>query len=254
MILLFCLTLGLSFIVFQAPGANGESGSAGAGLSFGLALELSVVMPLSWLPLISDYTRHASSRRGGFWGSMAGYFIGSSWMYMIGLGAAIYTGSSDPSAILLAADLGLAAIGIVTLSTVTTTFLDAYSAGVSFLNIRSKANEKIAALVMAVLGTCIAIIIPIEQYENFLYAIGSVFAPLFAILLTDYFILKKKDIDDQKIFDWLNTIIWAFGAVTYQIFTAMEFIGGSTLPVILITVLLCMLKGVIKKWISLKNA
>jgi purine-cytosine permease-like protein len=128
-------------------------------------------MPLSWLPLISDYTRYARSSKGGFWGSAGGYFIGSSWMYIIGLGAAIFAGNSDPSAILLAANLGIAALGIVVLSTVTTTFLDAYSAGVSFLNINPGLNEKMTAIIMAALGTIIAIVMPIEQYENFLYAI-----------------------------------------------------------------------------------
>jgi putative hydroxymethylpyrimidine transporter CytX len=127
--LLFILTIVLSAIIFKDPTFIGKAGSGG--LSFGAAVELSVVMPLSWLPLISDYTRYAKSSRAGFWGSVGGYFIGSSWMYIIGLAAAIFAGNPDPSTILVAANLGIAALGIVVLSTVTTTFLDAYSAGVS---------------------------------------------------------------------------------------------------------------------------
>lgn len=250
--LLFILTIVLSTIVFKDLGLVNQS--AGEGLSFGAAVELSVIMPLSWLPLISDYTRYARSSKGGFWGSVSGYFIGSSWMYVIGLGAAIFAGNPDPSHILLAANLGVSALGIVILSTVTTTFLDAYSAGVSFLNISSKANEKVTALLMAVLGTGVAIITPIEQYENFLYAIGSVFAPLFAILLTDYFIFKNRTIREDKNIYWINTIIWALGVVLYHYVMAMDLAIGSTLPIMAVISVICIIiKGVGERWISPKN-
>lgn len=249
---LFILTIFLSTVVFRSSWL--AIGAPEGTISFGAAVEFSVIMPLSWLPLISDYTRYAKSRKGGFWGSVGGYFIGSSWMYIIGLGAAILLGNPDPSAIFMAINFGIAALGIVVLSTVTTTFLDAYSAGVSFVNIWNKANEKMMALVMAVLGTIIAIAAPIEQYENFLYAIGSVFAPLFAVLLTDYFIFKKTTIDETKKINWQNTLVWFFGVVLYQKIITVNLFLGSTLPVMLVTGLLCIIvKGGLKKWTSSKN-
>ena len=52
-------------------------------------------------------------------------------MFVIGMGAALFTGESDIAKIMLGAGLGVSAIVIILLSTVTTTFLDAYSAGVS---------------------------------------------------------------------------------------------------------------------------
>ncbi|RNC28666.1 MAG: Cytosine permease [Candidatus Dichloromethanomonas elyunquensis] len=250
--LLFILTIVLSSIIFKDTSFMNKT--AEGGLSFGSAVELSVVMPLSWLPLISDYTRYAKSSRGGFWGSVAGYFIGSSWMYIIGLAATIYAGNPDPSIILAAANMGISALGIVILSTVTTTFLDAYSAGVSLSNISSGFNEKISAIVITLLGAVIAMTTPIEQYENFLYAIGSVFAPLFAILLADYYIMKNKNIDENKRIDWLNTVIWAFGIWIYQRFTTMDLIFGSTLPVMLVIACIFIIsKGVFKRWTFLKN-
>jgi purine-cytosine permease-like protein len=140
------------------------------------------------------------------------------------------------------------------LSTVTTTFLDAYSAGVSVLNIHSKLNEKITAILMAALGTVVAIVMPIEQYENFLYAIGSVFAPLFAILLTDYYLLKNRNIVESKNIYWLNTLIWVFGVWIYHQFMEIDIFLGSTFPVMVVISLSCILiKGVAVKWISFKN-
>lgn len=231
-ILLFLLTVVLSVIIFR----NHELLSmAGTGdMPFGLGLELAVVMPLSWLPLISDYTRFAKTKRGGAAGSWLGYFFGSSWMYIIGLGAAIIASDADPSAMLLAANLGFVALGIIILATVTTTFLDAYSAGVTFLNIFPKLNEKTIALVMTAIGTAIAIIVNIEQYESFLYAIGSVFAPLFAILLTDYFLLKNNKIQEELMVNWGTLALCGLGTFLYYQFIDLNFVLGATIPVMLI--------------------
>jgi len=190
-------------------------------------------MPLSWLPLISDYTRFAKTKQGGAGGSWLGYFFGSSWMYIIGLGAAIIASDPDPSAMLLAANLGIVALGIIVLATVTTTFMDAYSAGVTFLNIFPKLNEKSVALVMTAIGTGLAIIVNIEQYQDFLYAIGSVFAPLFAILLTDYFLLNNKKIQADLLVNWGTLVLCAIGTLLYYWFIKLNFIVGATIPVML---------------------
>lgn len=205
-------------------------------MSFGSAFELSIIMPLSWLPLIADYTRYARSKRDGVVGSYLGYFAGSTWMFIVGLGAAITAGNPDPGAMMLAANLGFTALGIVVLSTVTTTFLDAFSAGVTFVNIFPKLNERKVALVMGVIGTLIAIVVSIEQYENFLYAIGSVFAPMFAILLTDYFIIRKsRKLQESLMINWGACLVWVMGIVLYYQFIKLDFIIGATVPVMIIT-------------------
>ena len=111
-------------------------------------------------------------------------------MYAIGMAGGLLSGSPDPTKIMLAANLGLTAMAILGLSTVTTTFLDVYSAGISLINIFPRVNDRMAAVGFAVIGTAIALIFPIERYTEFLYILGSVFSPLIAILLTDYFALK----------------------------------------------------------------
>ena len=231
-ILLFLLTMVLSVIIFRNHELFSKIGSGD--MPFGLGLELAVVMPLSWLPLISDYTRFAKTKRGGAWGSWLGYFFGSCWMYMIGLGAAIVYSNPDPSTMLLAVNLGLVALGIIVLATVTTTFLDAYSAGVTLLNIFPKLNEKLVALIMTAIGTALAINVNIEGYESFLYAIGSVFAPLFAILLTDYFLLKNKKIQANLLINWGTLSLCALGTMLYYQFINLNFVLGATIPVMLI--------------------
>ena len=51
---LFLLSLILSKVIFAGGGAGAPSDDS---MTFGAAVELAVAMPLSWLPLISDYTR-----------------------------------------------------------------------------------------------------------------------------------------------------------------------------------------------------
>ncbi|MGF7059400.1 putative hydroxymethylpyrimidine transporter CytX [Brassicibacter mesophilus] len=246
--LLFILTIVLSTVVFR----NSElfTKIPAGNMTFGTAIELNVIMPLSWLPLIADYTRYAKKKRDGIIGSFAGYFIGSCWMYVIGLGAAIVAENPDPSAMMLAANLGVVALGIIVLSTVTTTFLDAYSAGVTFLNILPKLDERKIAIIMGGIGTIIAVLLPIEQYENFLYAIGSVFAPLFAVLLTDYFIIKKnRKLQDNLLINWGATIVWIIGIILYYQFVKFDFIIGSTVPVMIITsIIYCLSWRVMSGW------
>ena len=232
--LLFILTLVLGTIIFKDKTLLTKASTGG--ISFGGALELSIIMPLSWLPLIADYTRFASSEKAGACGSFIGYFLGSSWMFIIGLGAVIVSNNSDPSAIMLAANLGITALGIVVLSTVTTTFLDVYSAGVSFLNIIPKISEKKIGIIMAIIGTLAAIIFPMANYEGFLYAIGSVFAPLFAILITDYFIIKKNTkVNSSVLINFGAIIVWIIGIVLYYVFIKKDLLLGATVPVMVIT-------------------
>lgn len=250
--LLLGITMVLSSVVFKD--STVLSAPPAGGMSFGQAVELSVIMPLSWLPLIADYTRFAKSKARAAWGSGLGYFVGSCWMYIIGLGAAIIAGNPEPSAMLLAANLGLSALGIIILATVTTTFLDAYSAGVSFGNVFPKFDEKRVALVMTVIGTIIALGVNIEQYENFLIAIGSVFAPLFAILLTEYFIVKNRKVQDAVLVNWGALIVWALGVGMYYQFITLDFVLGATIPVLVITaVLYRIVWGYTQTWKSCKK-
>jgi len=232
---LFILTIVMSIVVFRGDISSISEG----GLTFGAAVELSVAMPLSWLPLISDYTRTTKKKQMATIASSITYFVVSCWMYVIGLGAALFTRENDIAKIMLSAGLSMVGLIVIILSTVTTTFLDVYSAGVSSVSISKKLNEKLMAVIVCVIGTALAMLAPVSQFENFLYFIGSVFAPMIAILITDYFILKK-DSTALK-FNWLNLVIWLVGFVLYRVFMGIDTPVGNTLPVMIITSIICII-------------
>lgn len=230
---LFILTVVLSFLIF---GRGTMSAVSGEGMSFGAAVELSVAMPLSWLPLISDYTREAKRPVAATAVSAVTYGAVSCWMYIIGMGAAIFTGESDIARIMVKAGLGAAGLVIIIFSTVTTTFLDAYSAGVSARSLSVKISGKWAAVAVGLLGILGAVFLPLSDITDFLYFIGSVFAPMIAIQIADFFILRQNS--ETRAFSVKNLVLWLAGFIIYRILMGYDFILGSTLPDMIITIAL----------------
>lgn len=231
-VLLLVLTFVASSAVF---GGTPITPSGDEGLSFGAAVELAVAMPLSWLPVVGDYTREAKKPGAGATMATITYFVGSCWMFAIGLGCALFAGSDDIAAVMAQAGMGIVGILVVVLSTVTTTFLDAQSAGVSAESIHPKLNARICGIIAAVVGTALAIFAPVSNFEEFLYLIGSVFAPVAAIVIADYFI-GHRDRSDVAV-DWRNIVLWVLGFALYRVSLTWDFPCGNTLPVMVVIVL-----------------
>lgn len=242
---LFLLTLALSVVLFRNTGASLLPSDA---ISFGAAVELSAAMPISWLPLISDYTRESKSPVAATAVSVTVYGIVSCWMYLIGMGAAIITGESDIAKLFVSMGFGTFSLIIIVFSTVTTTFLDAYSAGVSSESLSKKINGKWVAIGSVILGSLGAIFLPLHDITDFLYFIGSVFTPMIAIQITDYFILNNDS--ECKAFDIRNLTVWFIGFISYRILMRFDIIIGSTLPDIFFTIIICVVAGKFTKELS----
>lgn len=198
--LLFALTIWMTWVVVQKFGFSELLKiPRKPDLPFMLGVDIVIAMPISWLPLVSDYSRFAKTSRGAFWGTFLGYFIASCWMYAVGVIAGLAAGSSTPDAtvmeLMAAQKLGLAALMIVLLSTFTTTFLDIYSAAISSQSILPKLPEKPLTILVGAIGTGLALVFSPLQYEGFLLFIGSAFCPLFGIVLTDYLVLRRGTYD-----------------------------------------------------------
>ncbi|HFC7938750.1 TPA: putative hydroxymethylpyrimidine transporter CytX [Neisseria meningitidis] len=221
--------LWLSAEVFSTAGSTAAQVSDG--MSFGTAVELSAVMPLSWLPLAADYTRHARRPFAATLTATLAYTLTGCWMYALGLAAALFTGETDVAKILLGAGLGAAGILAVVLSTVTTTFLDAYSAGASANNISARFAETPVAVGVTLIGTVLAVMLPVTEYENFLLLIGSVFAPMAAVLIADFFVLKRRE--EIEGFDFAGLVLWLAGFILYRFLlsSGWESSIGLTAPV-----------------------
>lgn len=230
MTLLFVLTIILSRHVFSGEAA----GPMGDAMSFGAAVELGAAMPLSWIPVVGDYTMNSEKKKIGAFVAAGVYTIVSIWMQFIGLGAALYAGETDISLVMIKAGIGTIGLLIVVLSTVTTTFLDAYSAGISSKSILKRLNAKTVGVVVTILGTVLAMVYNMDDITGFLYLIGSVFAPMTAVLIADQLILKSKYI--RKEFEISHLLSWAIGFIIYRKLLTKDFYLGVTFVNILITI------------------
>ena len=257
---LLILCLAMTYVVFQQYGWSALAQIPRKGdFPFMVGMDLVIAMPISWLPLVSDYSRFGKDSKGSFWGTWIGYFVVSSWMYFVGLMAALATQSPDPSGVVMNLMLkfgwAIPALIIVLFSTFTTTFLDIYSTAISGLNIFPKLGERTGIWIGGILGIIVAAIFPaILDYEHFLLFIGAMFCPLFGIVLADYFLLRKGVIDLADLYKregkyWFSKginpfaiIAWVIGFVVYlgfspmlmekvlQIHAAFPWPIGSSLP------------------------
>ncbi len=233
----------MTYIVLSEYGWSRLIGSTPAGgLPFMLGLDLVIAMPISWLPLVSDYSRYARRTGSAFWGTWIGYFLVSSWMYAVGLAAGIATKSPTPDSmvmqLMISCGFLLPALVIVLFSTFTTTFLDIYSAMVSSMNVWPQLNEAKGVILCGVLGTALALVFPASAYEDFLIVIGSVFIPLFGVVLADYFVLRGRKYEPERFKSYASSwyprgvnawafVAWGGGFVLYHLLQRLTTIGSS---------------------------
>lgn len=215
-------------------------------IPFMIGLDLVIAMPISWLPLVADYARFSRGTGSAFWSTWWGYFIVSSWMYLIGLSATLVTGDTDPGMLLLTmmGKIGLAvpALILVVFSTITSDFPDIYSATCSMLNISRRLRARTLMWIAGLLSIVLALVFPPEQYENFLLFIGAMFVPLFGVVLTDYFILRRQRIDLVELYKvggaywyWKGfnpaaVAAWATGFGLFELIAVTKSPVGASLP------------------------
>lgn len=221
--------------------------SAGRGM---LLLDLVIAMPISWVPLIADYSRLARRERGAFWGSFIGYGLASSWMYLIGLVVCLASGSSDPATTLLElmGRLGLAlpAMVLVFASTITSDFPDIYSSACSLLNIDRRIKPAYTMWATGLLTIVLALFLDRGTYEGFLVLIGTVFVPLFALVLAEYFVVRRQRLDGidfetgaglvfSRGFRPGGLVVWAIGSAVFLLARQAEFVLGGSISSFLVT-------------------
>jgi NCS1 family nucleobase:cation symporter-1 len=197
---------------------------AEGGSSFWLGVDLVIAITVSWVPLVSDYTRFSQSRRAAFWGSGGGYFLGGTWMLALGVFIVLSRGVSDPVEIPPAvATAGLAAalaLLAVTLDETDEAFANVYSAAVSLQNVFAQAPQRLLVGAVAALATLGALVVELRNYESFLLLLGSFFVPLFGVLLADW-LRSGARYTRAQIFDapaWRPELLlaWAIGFALYH--------------------------------------
>jgi len=245
--LLLAACLWLTWNLFAKADLAALWSQAGDGsLPFAVGFDIAIAMPLSWLPLIADYSRFGKRAKNVFGGTALGFFIGNFWLMSLGVAYTLaFAPSGEVNALLLAlagAGLGIPLL-LILLDESENAFADIHSAAVSSgMLVRVKVEH--LALAIGLICTLIACFAPLAQYQNFLLLIGSVFAPLFGVVLVDHFILRGRSSQVATVgFRWLTLLAWLGGVSTYHLLANLYPDVGATLPAIIVAGVLQLLLG-----------
>src|ERR687886_775066 len=190
----------------------------GAATSFWTAADIVIALPISWFPLVADYTRHARSGRAAFTGASLGYGLATVAMFTLGVLALAAYGSSGLDVIdaLLAVPLGALAVLVLVVVELDEAFANVYSTAISTQNLVSRADRRLLALA-----------VDTPAYEPFLFLIGAVFVPLVGVFAVAYCTTPRGawDTSDTAPARPLLLLSWFAGFLAYQL-TLPTYLSG----------------------------
>jgi putative hydroxymethylpyrimidine transporter CytX len=196
------------------------------------ALDLVIAMPISWLPLVADYARHGKSGSAALRGTWAGYALANIWCYALGVLVALVLPSADLVTALLLAQGGLIALSLILIDEVDNAYGDAYSGAVSTHSLLPRWSVRQWGLLIALLCTGMALVLPMHSLEPFLLLLSSVFVPLFGVILGR--LAGRSDVAAQvegaRAAHAAPIAIWIGGIAFYHLLPQFSSALGSALP------------------------
>jgi nucleobase:cation symporter-1, NCS1 family len=211
-------------------------------LTFAQAIDLVVVMPISWLPVVADYNRFARTTRSAFWGTVVGYGIANISFYALGVLLILVLPGSDLIGSMLTITFGAAGLALLLGDEADNAFADIYSAAMSVKNVRPGWSTRWLVVGGGAIVLAIALTVDLTRYQGFLFLVGSLFTPLFGVVFADYFLLRRRTYTASELYptgpstgrpNGVNAVAllaWGAGIGTYLlVINVLPWLGG-TLP------------------------
>jgi putative hydroxymethylpyrimidine transporter CytX len=197
-------------------------GAGGLGLGSGIDVVIGSIV--SWTPLAADYTRFSRDRRAAFWGAGIGYLIPTLWCFGLGtllvLARNINDAADVPAAVAAGGAVSGFALLALTVDESDEAFADIYSTAVSIQNVLPRVSQRLLIVVVSAAATGLAVAIDLRNYQTFLLLLGSVFVPLFGVLLADWLRAggryRESDIFGARAWRPDQLAAWVAGFVLYQ--------------------------------------
>ena len=211
-------------------------------LTFAQAIDLVVVMPISWLPLVADYNRFARDTRSAFWGTVAGYAVANISFYALGVLLILVLPGGDLIGSILSVAFGAAGLALLLGDEADNAFADIYSAAISVKNVRPGWSTRWLVVSVGAIVLAIALAVDLTQYQNLLFLVGSLFTPLFGVLFADYFLLRRRAYRTAELYptgpstarpkgvNLVALLAWGAGIVSYLLVINVAPWLGGTLP------------------------
>lgn len=201
----------------------------GGAASFWTAADIVIALPVSWFPLVADYTRHVRSGRTAFVGTSVGYGAATIAFFLLGvLAISAYSAAGlDVIGALLAVPLGAVALFVLIVVEVDEAFANIYSTAVSTQNLAARLDRRVLAVLVGAVATLLAFALDMAAYEPFLFLIGAIFVPLVGVFVVAYYLVPRAawDVSDTAPARPLLLLPWFAGFVAYQLTLPTYFAG-----------------------------
>jgi NCS1 family nucleobase:cation symporter-1 len=199
-------------------------------------IDLVMAMPVSWLPLVADYARYGKTGSGTFRGTWLGFAIANIWCHALGvLIVSTAAPDADLMTLMLLAQGGLIALGLILIDEMDNAYGDIYSGSVSLNFLNGKYSIRFWGIALAVVATACALVLPMHGLEPFLLLLSSVFVPLFGVVISQLAMAGKAS--GRKV-NIVPVVVWIIGIAVFHICPIVLPQIGSALPSLAITLLL----------------
>lgn len=201
----------LSYRLFATYDAQAywNDGGAGGFPNFWQGVDIAVSLPVSWLPLVADYSRFARRSGGAAWSTFAGYTLANIWFFALGIGYVLVLSSAEAPVdagnligalvdSLLPLALGWVFIVVILTDETDNAFANIYSTAVSMQNL-VRLPHRALAVAVGVAAFLLAVSVDLLGYENFLLLIGGIFVSLFGVMVADYFLVADQRYDSDAL-------------------------------------------------------
>jgi NCS1 family nucleobase:cation symporter-1 len=204
-----------------------------------IVLDVVIATAISWTVLSADFNRFAKTSKAGIVGSGVGYSLSTIIAMSLGATAISYViisgGEAAPfDPVTIIEPFGWPLAIVIFTSVMATNTMVVYGMVTSVVNAIPGSRVKFlpTALILGIISIIGATFFGLlDQFTTFLVTIGALFAPVFAIMIADYYIVKRgaytPDILNAKGgrywylagVNWFAVASWAIGAVAVYLWT-----------------------------------
>ncbi len=180
------------------------------GLDWAIAVELSLGVGFSWWTIMGNLARLTTTQRAAFWPNLIGLFACSVVAGVVGSLAALVLGDADPTVWMIplgGAVLGAVALVFVGFANITSMVGQTYSGSMAIRRAGGAATRRLPWPVLSFLlfAPALAVVFwPAGIYDNyfkFLAWVGLVLAPLCAVYLVDFHLLRRRTLHVRDLYE-----------------------------------------------------
>ena len=210
-------------------------------IPFGGAIDAIAALGIAWIMAVADYTRYTGSRKAATIAPMVGATVGMFWFCLVGslsvIAVAVASGvfdpyTADPATICESLGMGNVAHVLIIIATVAVNLINVFSSGFSTANVSDRLSPRTSMVIVTLLSIAVALT-PLffgsflDMFQVFLGYLGAVFPPCIAIILVDFFILRRRRYQTEQLatvggpywysggISWYGVGSWLAGVAAY---------------------------------------